>query len=143
MPVNPAIFPVINATLNGTSAVLIAAGRVMIARKRVEAHRAFMLSAVIASSLFLISYLYYHFALHGLTPFQGHGWIRPTYFVLLGSHTLLAAVVVPMVVVTLSRALSARFDKHRQIARWTYPVWQYVSVTGVLIYFMLYHWYKS
>ena len=142
LPVNPAIFPVINATLNGTSAVLIAAGRAMIARKKVPAHSAFMLSAVVTSSLFLISYLYYHFALHGLTQFRGQGWIRPVYFLLLGTHTLLAALVVPMILVTLSRALSARFDQHRRIARWTYPIWQYVSVTGVLIYFMLYHWFR-
>jgi uncharacterized membrane protein YozB (DUF420 family) len=140
--IDPAVFPVINATLNGTSAVLIAGGRAMIARKRVPAHHALMTSAVGASSLFLISYLYYHFALHGLTPFRGQGWVRLAYFLLLGSHTLLAAAVVPMILVTLSRALRERFDKHRKIARWTYPIWQYVSVTGVLIYFMLYHWYR-
>ncbi len=142
MTINPAIFPVINATLNGTSAVLIAGGRAMIARKRVPAHHALMISAVGTSSLFLISYLYYHFVLHGFTPFRGQGWVRPAYFLLLGSHTLLAAAVVPMILVTLSRALRERFDRHRRIARWTYPIWQYVSVTGVLIYFMLYHWYR-
>jgi uncharacterized membrane protein YozB (DUF420 family) len=142
LPVNPAIFPVVNATLNGTSAVLIAIGRTMIARKKVAEHRACMLSAVVTSSLFLISYLYYHFALHGFTPFRAQGWVRPAYFLLLGTHTILAAVVVPMILVTLSRALREKFDQHRRIARWTYPIWQYVSVTGVLIYFMLYHWYK-
>ena len=142
MPINPAIFPIINATLNGTSAVLIAGGRAMIARKRVPAHHALMMSAVVTSSLFLISYLYYHFALHGFTPFRAQGWVRPAYFLLLGSHTLLAAVLVPMILVTLSRALRERFDKHRKIARWTYPIWQYVSVTGVLIYFMIYDWYR-
>jgi uncharacterized membrane protein YozB (DUF420 family) len=142
VPINPAIFPIINATLNGTSAVLIAGGRAMIARKRVPAHHALMMSAVVTSSLFLISYLYYHFALHGFTPFRAQGWVRPAYFLLLGSHTLLAAVLVPMILVTLSRALRERFDKHRKIARWTYPIWQYVSVTGVLIYFMIYDWYR-
>ena len=97
-----------------------------------------MLAAVITSSLFLVSYLYYH-AHVGSVHFQGQGWSRPVYFSILISHTTLAAAIVPLVIITLSRALRQRFDRHRAIARWTYPIWLYVSVTGVIIYFMLYH----
>jgi uncharacterized membrane protein YozB (DUF420 family) len=134
------VFPVINATLNGTSAVLVATGRVLIRRGRVSAHRACMIAAVICSSGFLCSYLWYH-AHVGSVQFQGQGIVRRVYFAILISHTLLAAVVVPLVVVTLARGLRARYDRHRAIARWTYPVWLYVSVTGVVIYVMLYHLY--
>ena len=138
------IFPVINASLNGTSAVLIATGRVLIGRGKVAAHRAFMIAAVISSSAFLVCYLWYHaHAGVGSVRFQGQGVVRPVYFAILISHTLLAAVVVPLVIVTLIRGLRARFDRHRAIARWTYPVWLYVSVTGVVIYVMLYHIYPS
>lgn len=132
-----AIFPVINAVLNGASTVLIATGIVLIRCKRRVAHKRVMLTAVVTSSLFLISYLYYH-AHVGNVRFQGHGYSRPVYFAILISHTVLAAAVVPLVLVTLTRALGGRFDRHRQSARWTYPVWLYVSVTGVVIYFMLY-----
>lgn len=132
------IFPVINATLNGTSAVLLLIGRRFIKRGRMAAHRAAMMTAVSVSTLFLTSYLYYH-AHVGSVHFQGRGWSRPVYFSILISHTVLAATIVPMVIVTLSRALRERFDRHRAIARWTYPLWLYVSVTGVVIYFMLYH----
>jgi uncharacterized membrane protein YozB (DUF420 family) len=134
------IFPVINATLNGTSAVLIATGRVLIRRGRVMAHRACMIAAVICSTGFLGSYLWYH-AHVGSVRFQGQGVVRPVYFAILTSHTLLAAVVVPLVIITLRRGLRARFDRHRAIARWTYPIWLYVSITGVVIYVMLYHLY--
>jgi len=137
-----AIFPVINATLNGTSAVLIATGRVLIRRGQVAAHRAFMIAAVVCSSAFLVSYLWYH-AHVGSVHFRGQGVARPVYFAILISHTLLAAVVVPLVIVTLVRGLRARFDRHRAIARWTYPIWLYVSVTGVVIYVMLYHLYAA
>ncbi len=136
------IFPIINATLNGTSAVLIATGRVLIGRGHVAAHRAFMIAAVVCSSAFLVSYIWYH-AHVGSVRFQGQGMVRPVYFAILISHTLLAAVVVPLVIVTLVRALRARFDRHRAIARWTYPIWLYVSVTGVVIYVMLYHLYAA
>jgi uncharacterized membrane protein YozB (DUF420 family) len=136
------IFPVINATLNGTSAVLIATGRVLIRRGQIAAHRAIMIAAVVCSSGFLFSYLWYH-AHVGSVRFQGQGIVRPVYFAILISHTLLAAVVVPLVIVTLVRGLRARFDRHRAIARWTYPVWLYVSVTGVVIYVMLYHLYAA
>jgi uncharacterized membrane protein YozB (DUF420 family) len=133
-----AVFPALNATLNGTSAILLVTAHGMIQRGRVAVHRRLMLAAVITSSLFLISYLYYH-AHVGSVRFQGQGWSRPLYFTILISHTVLAAVIVPLVVVTLVRALRARFDRHRVIARWTYPLWLYVSITGVVIYFMLYH----
>ncbi len=131
-------FPAINASLNGTSAVLLATGRVLIRQKRVVAHRACMIAAVTASTLFLACYLYYH-AHVGSMHFKGQGWIRPVYFSILTTHTILAAVVVPLVIVTLTRGLRSRFDRHRAIARWTYPVWMYVSITGVVIYVMLYH----
>lgn len=135
-----ALFPALNATLNGTSAVLITVGRALIRRGRVLAHRTCMIAAVVTSSLFLISYLYYHWNV-GSVRFQGQGWIRPVYFAILLSHTVLAAAVVPLVIVTLARGLRERFDRHRKIARWTYPIWLYVSVTGVVIYLMLYHVY--
>ena len=135
---NFSIFPVINASLNGTSAVLLVTAHSMIKRGRVATHRGLMLAAVITSSLFLVSYLYYH-AHVGSVHFQGQGWSRPVYFSILISHTNLAAAIVPLVIITLSRALRQRFDRHRAIARWTYPIWLYVSVTGVVIYFMLYH----
>ena len=142
MPNDYSIFPVINATLNGTSAVLLVTAYVMIRRRRIAAHRAIMLTAVTTSTLFLISYLYYH--LHvGSVHFQGHGWSRPLYFTILISHTILAAAIVPLVIITLSRALRERFDRHRAIARWTFPLWLYVSVTGVVIYVMLYHIYRA
>jgi uncharacterized membrane protein YozB (DUF420 family) len=138
VPEQYAIFPVINATLNGTSAVLLYVGHRFIKRGKMAAHRALMIAALVTSSLFLTSYLYYH-AHVGSVRFQGQGWSRPVYFAILISHTILAAVIVPLVIITLTRALRERFDKHRAIARWTYPIWLYVSVTGVVIYFMLYH----
>ena len=134
------IFPAINATLNGTSAVLLVIGRAMIARGRVAAHRAVMITAFITSTLFLISYLYYH-AHVGSVHFRGTGWSRPLYFTILTSHTILAIVIVPMILITLSRGLKQRYPQHRSIARWTFPLWLYVSVTGVVIYTMLYHLY--
>lgn len=132
-----AIFPKINAVLNGTSAVLLVIGRGYIKRGRMAAHRAVMLTALASSTLFLSSYLYYHWHV-GSVHFQGQGFWRPVYFTILISHTLLAITIVPMVIITLSRALRERFDRHRAIARWTYPLWLYVSVTGVVVYFMLY-----
>ncbi len=133
-----AIYPVIDAVLNGTSAVLLLVGRSYIKRGRMAAHRAVMITALISSALFLTSYLYYHWHV-GSVHFQGPGWSRPVYFGILISHTILAIAIVPMVIITLSRALRARYDKHRKIARWTFPLWLYVSVTGVVIYVMLYH----
>src|SRR6185295_8816452 len=138
VPPEYAIFPAVNATLNGSSAVLLLIGRWFIGRGRISIHRAFMIAALVTSSAFLVSYLYYH-AHVGSVHFQGQGWSRPVYFSILISHTILAIAIVPLVIITLSRALRERFDKHRQIARWTFPLWLYVSVTGVVIYFMLYH----
>jgi len=134
------VFPVINASLNGTSALLLASGRVFIARGRMAAHRACMIAAVSASSIFLMSYLYYH-AHIGSVRFRGTGWVRTVYFSILTTHTILAAVIVPLVIMTLSRGLRSRFDRHRAIARWTFPLWMYVSITGVVIYLMLYRIY--
>lgn len=131
------LFPALNATLNGASAVLITVGRKLIREKKIQQHRRVMIAAVVCSSLFLASYLYYH-AHAGSVRFQGQGWVRPLYFAILLTHTVLAAAVVPLVIVTLARGLRERFDKHRVIARWTYPIWLYVSVTGVVIYLMLY-----
>ena len=138
VPEQYAMFPAINATLNGSSAVLLLVGRGFIARGRMAAHRAAMLACVATSTAFLMCYLYFHWKV-GNVRFQGQGWIRPVYFGILISHTILAATIVPMVIITLSRALRARFDRHRAIARWTFPLWLYVSVTGVVIYVMLYH----
>ena len=137
IPAQYAIFPVINASLNGTSTVLLITGRWFIAQRRIAAHKATMITAVVTSTLFLISYLYYHYHV-GSVRFQGTGWSRPVYFTILISHVVLAAVIVPLVIITLSRALRERFDRHRAIARWTFPIWLYVSVTGVIVYVMLY-----
>ena len=143
-----AIFPVINATLNGTCAVLLLVGRRFIAQGKREQHRAVMIAAVITSALFLVCYLTYHTLLqiyaHGaITRFPGTGLSRTIYFSILLSHTILAVVTVPLVLITLNRGLRERFDKHRAIARWTFPIWLYVSVTGVVIYFMLYQWFAA
>ncbi len=133
----PMIFPDVNALLNFTAFVLLLLGRRMIATGRVEAHRRFMISTFGVSCLFLISYLTYH-ATYGSQPFWGTGWIRTAYLVILGTHSVCAAAIVPMVLVTLRRGLKRQDVLHKRIARWTYPVWLYVSVTGVVIYVMLY-----
>jgi uncharacterized membrane protein YozB (DUF420 family) len=139
MQVSPTFFPALNAFLNGTSAVLIGSGLYFIKNGRVAAHKRMMLTAFVTSTLFLISYLYYHLVLRaGITRFQGQGISRPMYFTILVSHTILAVVVVPFILVTLARALKGRFARHKAIARYTFPIWMYVSVTGVVIYFMLY-----
>jgi putative membrane protein len=130
----------LNASLNGTSAILLAGGYAAIRSGKIAVHKAFMVSAFAVSSVFLISYLVYH-ARVGSVHFQGQGWIRPVYFILLGSHTILAVVIVPMILITLRRAWLEQFDRHRLIARWTLPLWFYVSVTGVIVYFLLYHLY--
>ena len=130
----------LNASLNGTSAILLAGGYAPIRSGKIAVHKTFMVSAFAVSSVFLISYLVYH-ARVGSVHFQGQGWIRPVYFILLGSHTILAVVIVPMILITLRRAWLEQFDRHRLIARWTLPLWFYVSVTGVIVYFLLYHLY--
>jgi len=129
--------PAVNATLNAVAAVLLATGWILIRRGRFRAHRAVMITAFCTSVLFLISYLTYH-AHIGSKHFPGTGAIRVVYFTILLTHTVLAAAIVPLVLVTLSRGLSARYDRHRAIARWTLPLWMYVSVTGVVVYYMLY-----
>jgi putative membrane protein len=130
--------PAVDATLNAASALLLAAGFLFIRRRNVPAHRVCMLAAFATSVLFLICYLTYH-SVHGVTRFPGHGAVRGFYLALLGSHTLLAVVIVPLVLSTLYRAWRGRFDLHRRIARWTLPAWLYVSITGVVVYWMLYH----
>lgn len=132
-----ASLPAVNAVLNGTAAVLLTIGWVLIRRGRVRQHRRVMLSAFAVSVLFLISYLTYH-AKFGAKHYTGEGPIRTVYFAILLTHTVLAAAIVPLALMTLSRALSRRFDRHRAIARWTLPIWLYVSVTGVVVYWMLY-----
>ncbi len=134
--------PAIDAALNAASAAFLTFGYFFIRRKNVKAHKLCMLSAFATSSLFLICYLTYHFH-HGTTRFPGHGAVRGFYFALLGSHTVLAAAIVPLVLTTLYRALRGRFDQHKRIARWTLPLWLYVSVTGVVVYWMLYHLYAQ
>ena len=129
--------PALNAVLNATSAILLAAGYTLIRRGKREAHRYVMLSAFFTSVCFLISYLIYH-AQVGSVRFPGNGGIRALYLAILGTHTVLAATVPVLAIVTLSRGLKSRFAQHRRIARWTLPVWLYVSVTGVVVYWMLY-----
>ena len=133
--------PAINATLNGLAAVLLVGGYSAIRAGKRELHKKFMVSAFITSTVFLASYLIYHYRVHQVVLFQGQGWIRPVYFTLLISHTILAVVIVPLILITLRRAWLEKFDKHRQIARWTLPLWFYVSVTGVIVYFMVYQIY--
>jgi len=129
--------PGIEAVLNATSALLLGLGYRFIRRKQVAAHRACMLLAFLASTLFLAAYLVYH-AHKGSVPFRGTGWLRALYFTILISHTVLAVVIVPLVLMTLARALRGRFDRHAAIARVTLPLWLYVSITGVVVYLMLY-----
>jgi len=132
--------PTLNALLNATSAVLLIAGYLCIRRRKVTGHKVCMLSAFVTSTIFLTSYLILRYYA-GMTRFPGQGWIRPVYFTILTSHTILAAGIVPLVLITLSRALRGRFDRHARIARWTLPLWLYVSVTGVLVYWILYRLY--
>ncbi len=140
---SPADLPAVNAGLNGLSAVCLGLGYYFIRRKNPAAHRNCMVAAVISSVLFLACYITYHtyvaLYLHrGPTRFVNPVWFRPIYLTILTTHTLLAAAIVPLVLVTLRRAWSQRFDLHRKLARWTWPLWMYVSVTGVLIYYLLY-----
>jgi uncharacterized membrane protein YozB (DUF420 family) len=139
MQLSPTFFPALDAVLNGSSAVLIGSGLYFIKTGHRKAHKRTMLAAFVTSTLFLISYLYYHLVLRaGVTHFRGQGFSRPLYFTLLTSHTILAVVVVPFVLITLARALKGRFARHKAIAPYTFAIWMYVSVTGVVIYVMLY-----
>jgi uncharacterized membrane protein YozB (DUF420 family) len=132
--------PALNASLNATAGILLIAGYTLIRRGHVRRHRAVMISALAVSTLFLISYVVYH-ANIGSKPFPGRGPIRLVYFTILLTHVVLAATVPPLALITLSRGLKARFDRHVAIARWTFPIWLYVSVTGVIVYLMLYKLY--
>jgi uncharacterized membrane protein YozB (DUF420 family) len=129
--------PAINAALNATCTALLLAGFAFIRKRKVSLHRISMIAAFCCSTVFLALYLYFHVQA-GVIRFSGQGWIRPVYFTILISHTTLAIVIVPLVLVTLSRALREKFDRHRAIARWTLPLWLYVSVTGVIVYWLLY-----
>jgi len=135
--------PALNATLNGVSAALLAVGYYFIRRGRKEAHRNCMVGAVVTSTLFLASYLYYHANVEAVTRFVNPAWFRPIYLAILLSHTMLATVLLPLVLMTLYRAARGRFEGHRRIARWTWPVWIYVSVTGVIIYLLLYQFFPQ
>tara|TARA_B100001123_G_scaffold344676_1_gene391775 strand:+ start:380 stop:925 length:546 start_codon:yes stop_codon:yes gene_type:complete len=128
--------PAVNASLNGMSAFFVLLGLFFIRRRRIRAHISCMILATTSSALFLICYLLYHY-FHGDTKFPGQGWIRPAYFFILITHIVTSIVVVPMIFTTLFFAASKRFERHRRIARWTYPVWLYVSVTGILVYWIL------
>ena len=130
--------PTVNATLNTISAVLLTIGFLMIRRRKIVAHKNCMIAAFVVSGLFLTSYLIYHYHA-GSTPFEGSGWIRFVYFTVLIPHIILAASILPLALITLYFALRKRFTKHRRIARWTLPIWLYVSVTGIIVYWMLYH----
>ena len=134
-----AALPALNAALNASSAVLLTAGYVCIRRRRIAAHRACMLAAAGVSTAFLVSYVVYHW-LAGSRPFTGQGWMRAVYFPVLITHVVLAAGMVPFVLTTLYRALAGDFARHARLARWTLPVWLYVSVSGVAVYWMLYRW---
>ena len=134
--------PTVNALLNATSGTLLFLGFLQIRKKNIVVHRRLMLAACGASVLFLISYLTYH-ALAGATRFAGTGWSRPIYFTILISHTILATAVLPLAIVTVWRGLRDQNARHRAIARWTFPIWIYVSITGVLVYLMLYHVFPS
>ncbi|MEW6160260.1 MAG: DUF420 domain-containing protein [Verrucomicrobiota bacterium] len=135
--------PAVNACLNSLSAIFLTAGYIQIKRNHQIAHRNCMIAALITSTLFLVCYLTYHYLAPGMTRFQGQGWVRPVYFGILLTHTILAMAIVPMVLVSLYFALRQRFESHRKIARWTWPIWMYVSVTGVIIYLLLYQIYPS
>jgi putative membrane protein len=135
--------PAVNASLNGLSAIFLTAGYIFIRRKNIIAHRNCMISAFVTSVIFLTCYVIYHgyryWVLHiGPTHFLEPEWFKPIYLIILGTHTILAVVIVPMILITLSRALKQRFELHKKIARWTWPLWMYVSVTGVIVYFLLY-----
>src|SRR5436309_4137888 len=136
------ILPHFNAFLNGSSFILLSGGYFFIRRRNIRAHITCQIAALSASVLFLVSYIVYH-SHHGVTRFAGQGIARPVYFTILTTHTFLAVVIVPLVIVTVRRAKRADFLRHRRLARWTLPLWLYVSITGVIVYLMLYHLYPS
>ena len=130
-------FPAVNASLNATSGVLLIIGYVLMRARRIAWHRRFMIAASVVSSLFLICYVVYH-AQVGSVRFTRQGFVRPLYFTILATHVTMAVVVLPLAIVTLTRGLKGRYPQHRRLARWTFPIWMYVSVTGVLVYVLLY-----
>jgi len=134
-------FPAIEACLNTLAAILLTSGYIFIRRKQIQAHKTCMVSAFFASGIFLVFYLTDHF-LRGIVYFQGKGGVRTFYLALLGTHSVLAAAIVPLALITIYRAWRKRFAQHKRIARWTLPIWLYVSVTGVVVYWMLYHLYR-
>ncbi len=137
-------FPVWNASLNALSGVLLLTAYILIKRKNITLHKRFMLAACTSSLLFLISYVTYHALRHGVvTRFAGTGSIRSLYYFILTTHTTLAIVIVPLAIASVVNGLRMRVPQHRRVARWTFPLWMYVSVTGVLVYFFLYHWFPS
>jgi putative membrane protein len=136
------VLPAINATLNAGSGVLLLLGYIAMKRGRLQSHKRLMIAACCTSLVFLACYVLNHFLRHGVvTRFLGQGWIRPLYFAILISHTILAITIVPLAIVTVRNGLKMRVAAHRRIARWTFPLWMYVSVTGVVVYFFIYHWY--
>ena len=136
------VLPTLNASLNALSGVFLLTAYILIRRKRITMHKRFMLAACTTSILFLLSYLTYHY-LGGMTRFAGTGWSRPLYFTILISHTILAVTIVPLAILSVRNGLRMRVPQHRAVAKWTFPLWMYVSVTGVLVYFFLYHWFPS
>lgn len=132
------ILPTVNATLNAASAVLLTCGYINVKRGRPEIHRRFMIAALASSVLFLTSYLIYHEAV-GSVPYPHHDWSRPVYFTILVPHVILAALMTPFIVIAVTHALKGRFEKHQRIVRWLWPVWMFVSVSGIVVYLMLYH----
>lgn len=138
------VMPAINASLNALSGVLLLTAYVFIRRKKIEWHKRFMISACVTSLVFLASYVTYHFLRGGVVSrFGGEGWVRPLYFTILISHTTLAVTIVPLAILSVRNGLKMRVAKHRRVAKWTFPLWMYVSVTGVLVYFFLYQWFPS
>lgn len=138
------LLPAVNATLNACSGVFISIGYVLIRRKNIRLHRRFMLAACFTSLFFFVGYITNHVLRHGVvTRFTGTGWIRPVYFTILITHTILAVVIVPLVIIALRNGLKMRVARHRAVARWTFPLWLYVSVTGVVVYLFLYQWFPS
>jgi putative membrane protein len=135
--------PALNASLNALSTVFLTLGYVFIKRRKQDAHRNCMVAAFITSTIFLACYLTYHFTVKAVTRFQGQGIVRPLYFLILITHVILAVVIVPLILVTLNRALKQRWELHKKISRWTWPLWMYVSVTGVVVYMMLYQWFPA
>jgi len=138
------LIPAVNATLNASSGVLITIAYVLIRRHKIALHRRFMLAACFTSLFFLVGYVTNHYLRHGVvTRFTATGWVRPLYFTILITHTILAILIVPLVIVTLRNGLKMRVARHRAIARWAFPLWLYVSITGVVVYLFLYQWFPS